>query len=752
MELVKKKPAEHWGGAFPLGNGQIGAMVYGGIQTERIALSENTFFSGGICDGDVQPTGAKAFEKMRDHAAKGEYAAVHQAAEGFIGNRNQYGTNLPVGEMRLDFAWDQQAQNYSRSLALDSGMAFDSFLANGQKCFQVRREAFASHPDRVLAYRVSAWDQGISLRVQLTGNEYFSQEYSLEGIAFRCHAYEPLHSDGKTGVTLCGAVRIRTDGTQKADSTGITIQNATWVEIYLVMDTDYSRLLRGEVCGPQEWSCLDRENRLRLANILALGYGELKERHKKDVGRLLSRVELTLSGSDPLVAQIPFLFQYGRYLLISSSREDSVLPAHLQGVWNDNVACRIGWTCDMHLDINTQMNYWPAEVTDLPETLPPLFRWVKDQLAPRGALNAQTSYGLPGWAAEIVSNAWGYAAPYWAAPIAPCPACGIWILTHFWEHYLYTQDEKFLQEIYPLLASSAKFFLEYLFPEENTGCLTCGPSISPENSFATPEGVFQISNGCTFEILMIRELLDLFLKASARLNQDTPLAEKAAESKDRLLPYRILPDGTLAEWSHDFPAADLQHRHTSHLLGLFPFAQITPEETPELAKAAKESISQKLTPQQDWEDTGWARSMLMLYAARLQDGDGAWSHIQAMLSSLLEENGMIIHPPTRGAGSFANVYELDGNTGLCACIAELLLQSHNGVLRLLPALPSQWESGRVKGLVARGNLRTDLSWEKGRLTCVRLYADRDTDFQVCYDGKTRRISLPAGRWCEIPFN
>jgi alpha-L-fucosidase 2 len=388
----------------------------------------------------------------------------------------------------------------------------------------------------------------------------------------------------------------------------------------------------------------------------------------------------------------------------------------------------------MHLDINTQMNYWPSLVTGLSETDEPLFHWIKEDLSKAGTVTAKESYGLDGWVGELVSNAWGYAAPYWASPIAPCPTGGVWVMMQMWEYYLYCEDLEFLKEYaFPLMESAVKFFDAYLFLEKDSQYYTCGPSISPENSFIYKGSSYQISNGCTYEILMIRELFSIYIRACVILNKpSTNLQHNIHAKLERLMPYRIKPDGTIAEWNHNLDVADTQHRHTSHLLGLFPFAQITPEETPDLCEAAKKTLQQKLIPMENWEDTGWARSMLMLYEARLRDGEKAYQHIKSMLNNLLEPNDMIYHPPTRGAGAFDHVYELDGNTGLTSCIAEMLLQSHKGIIHLLPALPKEWETGRISGLKARGNITVEIAWEKGKMQYAKLVSKQDKKVTVAY--------------------
>lgn len=490
---------------------------------------------------------------------------------------------------------------------------------------------------------------------------------------------------------------------------------------------------------------------------------------------------------DPGLRLTELMYQYGRYLLLSSSREDSVLPAPLQGVWNDNVACRIGWTCDMHLDINTQMNYWISEAGNLPECHLPVFGWMERRLIPNGRDNAKYSYGRPGWAAELVSNAWGYAAPYWAKSLSPCPTGGIWQASDYMEHYRYGQDKGFLREhAYPALREAVEFFLSYVFEEEG-GLLGSGPSISPENAFVKDGKTYYASNGCTYEILMIRELFTEYLEAweelagegkkgygpeglppvrmsgqeerrlrgtadfNSDIKPDSRMARQVRELLPKLPPYRILPDGTLAEWAHDCPSADSQHRHTSHLLGLFPYAQLTPETTPDLCRAAEKSIAAKLTPYENWEDTGWARSMLALYSARLGKGEEAYRHLRSMQEVLTGPNLLVMHPPTRGAGSFMEVYELDGNTGFSMAVMEMLVQSHGGVVRLLPALPGAWRDGEIEGVPVRGGLELDMRWRGGRPVSVRVRAKTGGSFRFAFGDRERILPLQKGSETEFSF-
>ncbi|MGN0748036.1 MAG: glycosyl hydrolase family 95 catalytic domain-containing protein, partial [Aristaeellaceae bacterium] len=434
------------------------------------------------------------------------------------------------------------------------------------------------------------------------------------------------------------------------------------------------------------------------------------------------------------------------------AREDAPLPMSLQGVWNDNVACRIGWTCDMHLDINTQMNYWLCEMTGLSDSHRPLFAWMEQRLIPHGRRNARRHYGLPGWAAELVSNAWGYAQPYWNRSLAPCPGCGAWLALDYMTHYRRTGDDAFLRDkALPVLKEAAEFFLAYLF-EDGEGRLSCGPSISPENAFMTAQGKAYASGGGTFEMSMIRAVLEDDLAAHEALHQPEDGHQRSVREALAKLPRpRALPDGTLAEWAHDLPPKDPQHRHMSHLVGLYPLHQITPEETPELAEAARESIRRRLTPYEQWEDTGWARNMLTLYSARLGDGEQALFHLTELRRCLTMPNLLVMHPSTRGASSFAPVWELDGNTGVAAAVAEMLMQSRDGRIDLLPALPGAWTEGSFTGLVADGPVQVSARWRDGRLAEATLLSTRDRNVTLRYAGQERLCSLQAGQAYTVPM-
>lgn len=748
LKIRFRRPAERWVEAVPLGNGRMGLMSYGNPDCERMDLSEVTCFSGEQSwQQDSRPGAPEAFRSMRREMLRGDYNKARQQDEKYMGVRNNYGTNLPAGHLLLKQGIASY-EDYSHTLWLERAVSETVFSSGG---IRYRRVAFLSNPQDIGVIRLEAdCAAAISLSIGLdSGANPGAVFVEGDSVTLSARAVEERHSDGKTGVSYGVRVKVIAEGGSVVpEGQALRVLGADRVTLLLAMRTSF--------CSFKE----DLECRRELEQAAQIPYDTLLKEHEKDFSSHFSTVSLQMGReedrekwAEELLEQAArteengyltaLMYQFGRYLLLSASRENSSLPAHLQGVWNDNVACRIGWTCDMHLDINTQMNYWPAELSSLESCNAPLFRWITETLVPSGRITAQKSYGLSGWCAELVSNAWGYTAPYWHPNLSPCPGCGAWIALHLWDHYAFSDDLDFLRDTaYPALREAAEFFLDYLFEREEDNLLHTGPSISPENLFRAADGaVYSISVDPTFEVLMVRELFQAVLSGAQALHLDDSFLRRLKAALDRLPPYRVSADGALQEYAHDFPSTDRQHRHTSHLLGLYPYGQITPDKTPALAAAAKETIRQRTTPADGWEDTGWARSMLMLYQARLWNSEETYRHIHAMQRELTNPNLMVKHPPTRGAGSFADVYEMDGNTGLTACVGELLLQSDQSGVRLLPALPVQWSEGSFQGLKARGGLKVDLIWKDCKPVRLTVYAKKPRRIMVRFGGKEQAIEV-----------
>jgi alpha-L-fucosidase 2 len=750
LKLWYKQPAKNWTEALPLGNGHIGAMVYGGTDTEKIDLTENTCYSGEASDFNSQENASMYIHEIREALFKHDYKRADELSQHITGRRLNYGTNLPFGNLILDFENQKgEVTEYTRELQLDNALSVVKYKKGN---VQNTREFFISHPNKVVAMRVSCSDPGmLDFNASVGGwNNPHSVEIDKDGdMVLNGHAYETIHSDGKVGVAIHGRMRVIAEkGTVSAQDNIICVKGADSAVILLAIGTDF---VDSDIVA----TC-----KKHIDAAAAATYEDLKSIHIKDHQSLFSRVKFELQGNSNLSlptdqrlnevkkggedpALMALMFQYGRYLLMSSSREDSPLPAHLQGIWNDYIACSMGWTCDMHLDINTEMNYWPTEVTNLSECGVPLFNWVKDRLLISGKQTAKNTYGLDGWVAHVLSNAFGYSAPGWGLSWGLGVTCGMWIATHLWEHYQFTGDKEFLSnKVYPVYREALKFFLGYLTKDPESGYYLSGPSISPENCFMYDWNnsiVANVSMGTVCDTVIIRELFKSFISTCELLDIKDDLLAETKEKLEKLPPFKIGRLGQLQEWFYDFDEPDPHHRHTAHMLSVFPFSQITPEETPELAQAARVTIKKRTSPEWAWEDTGWARSLLINYTARLQEAETFYTFILEFQRGLTNDNLLSFCPP--GAGAETNVFEMDGTTGLCSGIAEALMQSHNDTIRLLPSLPEKWDAGSVKGLRARGGYEVSMEWKNNELTSAEILAENHGICTIKY--KDKKINIPV---------
>ncbi len=733
--LFYDRPARRWFEALPIGNGRLGGMVHGGVETEIVRLSESTAWSGAPSDSDVGPEALRNLPAIRELLFAGQHGqAQWLAGQCLPGRPRSFGTNVPLPRLRLDFAGGDTAQDYRRALDLDTGLVRVDF---DQDRIHYVREVLASHPHGVIAMRLTA-DRPAAISFTATLDDTVLPGVTTTSgsdLVFRGRAVETLHSDGEQGTAVEIRARFTIEGgTLRGGGDTVTATGVDAVTVLIAVGTDWA----GD--NPAE-----RAETL-LTAAAATGWEGLRAAHVEDHASLMGRVSLDLGAPVGLATDvrrnrlsegcrdddlIALYFQYGRYLTVAGSRADSPLPLALQGVWNDGLASSSGWTNDFHLDINTQQNYWAAESGNLAECQTPLIGFVR-RLAEAGRDTARRMYGADGWVAHTVTNAWGYTAPGSGMGWGLHVTGGAWIALQLWEHYEYRPDEKFLREqAYPVLRDAAVFLLDYLTPEPTHGWLVAGPSESPENWYLSPDGSqCSVTMGATTDRVFADAVLRICGRAAEILDIDPDLRIRVSAARAKLSPFRIGRHGQLQEWLDDFDEADPAHRHTAHLSAIFPERQITPRGTPDLARAAEVTLERRQAAP-GWEQTEWVEANFAAFYARLLDGDKALTHITRLITDASEAN-LLSYSAGGIAGAPQNIYSFDGNAGGTGAIAEMLLQSDGAEIELLPALPSTWRDGSVRGLRARGGFTVDITWRDGRLHEARIVSDTAATTRLRY--------------------
>jgi alpha-L-fucosidase 2 len=751
------KPAERWLQALPVGNGRLGAMVFGDPGRERLHLTESALWSGEPSTRNVNPTAREQIPAIRELFFAGRYTEAEQLCkEHLLGRGDQFGTSMPMAYLEIETTLAAPTVHYRRSLDLDEAVAHVAFSSGGA---EYRREVFASHPDNVIVVRSECGKQGALSCTIGFGDPRLPGELSVAGndrLLLNGHAWERLHSDGQHGTRFQCQVRVIAEsGSVHAKGSQIVVRNADSLTVLIAAASDFRGADPARDCA----RALDA--------AAARSYSSLLAAHVEDHAALYRRVSLDL-GPSPAVSHLPvderrkrltdaepdpelcaLFFQYGRYLTIAGSREDSPLPLALQGIWNDGLAAAMGWTDDFHLDINTQQNYWVCEVGNLSECHAPLIELVEG-LRVTGAETARQMFDAPGWVAHVVTNAWGYSAPGWGLGWGMFVTGGVWIALHLWDHFLFNGDRAFLRDhAYPVLRDAAIFFLAYMVEHPQKKWLVTGPSNSPENWFIAPDSGKSCSDsmGATCDRVLVYALFSACIDASAILGIDEKLRAQVTAARDRLPPFQIGKYGQLQEWLEDFEEAEPNHRHTSHLIALYPENQISPEMTPNLAAAARVTLERRIH-QPNWEDTEWSRANLVNYYARLLDPEAAHHHLLGLIARAADDS-LLTYSRGGVAGAESNIFAIDGNTAGAAGIAEMLLQSQGDGLHLLPALPSAWPAGSVRGLRARGGITVSIFWHGGQLNSATLTSDRDMDSLARYGSGTAKVHLPAGKCVRV---
>ena len=746
LVLWYDSPATIWEEYLPLGNGRIGMIPSGGVASDHIILNEETMWCGGVQYTD-NPEAREWLSKIREALLRGDNRTAeilmyrYFTCSGGGSASAEYGSYSMFADLEIEHigAESLTIEDYRRELNLSEAIARTSYIADGA---HYKREYLCSKADNIAIIRLTS-DRATDYRIALSHPK--GMEVTANGNELTISGMLPSGSD-KDGVKFYGKVCI--DAECIAEDNALIIKGAKDATILISIATNYANS--------------DYRESVDCALDIVSDYDKLRQKHIEAHRALFDRVTINLGEqlneiptderleryaegeSDPALAAL--YAQYGRYLLIASAY-NATLPPNLQGIWAGDIWCP--WNGDMHLNINQQMNHWPLEIGNLAELIDPLTRYTEG-LAISGEHTARHFYDAEGWCAHILANAWGFTSPSEDPSWGATNTCGAWISLHLWEHYLYTLDRAYLERVYPTMRGAAEFLRSILI-EHPEGYLVTGPTTSPENGFYLSDEdmkrgiVTHICLGSTMDNQIAREIFSAVVSASEILGIDSELREEYKATINRLVPNRIASDGRVMEWMEEYREAEPEHRHVSHLFGLYPAAQIT-RHTPELMEAARLTLDARGDA-----GTGWSRAWKICFWARLGDGDRA----HKLLGSLLEP---AIKDGAHHGGTYPNLFcshppfQIDGNFGGSAGIMEMLLQSHDGAITLLPALPTAWREGEFRGLKARGNIEVACRWSEGEITDAWLLSSTDKTVTVrTADGREQEVECRKGERVKVKF-
>ncbi|TPG33406.1 glycosyl hydrolase family 95 catalytic domain-containing protein [Flavobacterium pectinovorum] len=771
--LWYNQPAEYFEESLVLGNGKMGATVFGGANSDKIYLNDATLWSGEPVNAKMNPEAYKNIPAIREALKNENYKLADELNKKIEGKNSE--SFAPLGTLEINNSEKGKAINYHRELDISNAISKVSYEMAGIK---YTREYFVSAPDQIMVIKLTSDHKGalnfdINLKSLLKSNvEVRSNILGMTGFApiheNAGYAVLPKYLDIKErGTRFTTLVQIKkTDGKITSFGQTLSLKDATEAIIYVSVATSFNGFDKNPATEGLDDLAIALQN---LNKSFAKSFDQLKESHITDYQKFYNRVTLDLGktsapdlptnerllryadGKEDKNLEILY-FNFGRYLLISSSRTMGV-PANLQGIWNPHL--NPPWSSNYTMNINLEENYWLAENTNLSEMHLPLLSFIKN-LSVTGKVTAKTFYGVnEGWASAHNSDIWamtnpvgqfGKEDPSWAC----WPLSGAWLSTHIWEHYVFTQDKNYLKsEGYPIMKGASQFFLGWMITDKN-GNLITSPSTSPENKYIAPDGFIGATMyGGTADLAMIRECFEKTIKASEVLNIDGDFRGKLQAALSKFHPYQIGKKGNLQEWYFDWNDEEPQHRHQSHLFGLFPGDHITPLKTPDLAEAAKKTLEIKGD-----ETTGWSKGWRINLWARLWDGNRAYKMFRELLR-YVDPDGKKTEKPRRGGGTYPNLFDahppfqIDGNFGGAAAVAEMLVQSDENEIRLLPALPDAWETGSVKGICARGGFEIEMNWENKILKKVSVSSKTGGKTTLINGDKKQDITLKKGEKLEI---